>query len=243
MRSIHKVRRNLLGEGKNCSMSTVVRNGENNSIRLILADDHPIVRDALKNLIKGNNMTVAAEAENGADLLGLLDETECDLLILDMSMPGHPVGAELVQAISGRGSHSPPVLVFSMSNDARMASAVLQAGASGYITKDSEPAQILEAMHKVVGGGKYISPELAEQILFHQGTESVGQSPHKILSRREYQIFLMLLDGKPLDAVASDLNISRQTVGTHKTRLMQKLGLETNVDFVRYALRHGLITL
>jgi DNA-binding NarL/FixJ family response regulator len=223
-------------------MSTVTNKGDNKSIRLIIADDHPIVRDALKNLIKGNHMVVVAEAENGNELLNLLDETKCDLVVLDMSMPGHPVGTELVQMIIDKGEHSPPVLVFSMSNDARMASAVLKAGASGYITKDSEPAQILEAIHKVAEGGKYISHAIAEQILFNPDKESVGQPPHKLLSRREYQIFLMLLDGKSSDTIASELCISRQTVGSHKARLMQKLGLQTNVDIVRYAVSHGLIS-
>ena len=216
---------------------------ENNSIRLIIADDHPIVRDALKNLIKGRDMVVAAEAESGAELLDLLERIECDLLVLDMSMPGHPVGAELIQVIMTKRKKPPPILVFSMSDDARAASAALQSGASGYVTKDSEPAQILEAIHKLVAGGRYVSPAVAEQILFNQEKAEVGPlPPHKLLSRREYQIFLMLLDSKSIESIASELSISRQTVGTHKTRLMQKLGLQSNVDIVRYAVSHGLIS-
>lgn len=216
---------------------------ENKTVRIMVADDHPIVRDALKHLFAGRNIDVVAEAENGTEVLELLGRTECNLLILDMTMPGHPVGPELIEAIVSGRPNPPPVLVFSMSDEPRLASDALQAGASGYITKDSELTVILAAIEKVAARGKYISPSMAEKILFGVKPESSDPPPHKLLSQREYQIFLMLLDGKSMDAIATELCISRQTVGTHKTRLMRKLGLQSNIDIVRYAINHGLMSL
>ena len=212
------------------------------AVRIVIADDHPIVRDALKNLLVGRNMTLVAEAESGPQVLELLDQVECDLVILDMAMPGNPVGPELIEEI-GKRLNPPPVLVFSMSDDGRTASDALQAGASGYITKDSDPVLILTAIEKVAAKGKYISPAIAEKILFGQKWEDNDLPTHKLLSPREYQIFQMLLDGTSIDAIASELCISRQTVGTHKSRLMHKLGLQSNLDIVRYAINHGLISL
>ncbi|WP_409524118.1 response regulator transcription factor [Nitrincola sp. MINF-07-Sa-05] len=213
-----------------------------NPIRIILADDHPIVRDALKNILAGHNLVVVAEAESGSEAIELLENTECDLLILDLMMPGHPIGPELIEMIAS-GSNPPPVLVFSMSDDERTASDALQAGASGYLTKDSEPTVILDAVLKVAAKGKYISPVIAEKILFGERKMPSSEPLHKQLSRREYQIFLMLLDGKTMDTIASELSISRQTVGTHKMRLMHKLDLQNNIDIVRYAINHGLMSL
>jgi DNA-binding NarL/FixJ family response regulator len=209
----------------------------------MIADDHPIVRDALKQLLADQDIAIVAEAESGSEVLELLDKVECDLLILDMAMPGNPVGPELVEAIVSGREDPPPILVFSMSNDGRTASDALQAGASGYLTKDSEPTLILEAINKVAAHGKYISPAIAEKILFGQKSAFSDVPPHEQLSRREYQIFEMLLEGKSMETIASELCIARQTVGTHKARLMRKLGLKNNMDIVRYAINHGVISL
>lgn len=212
------------------------------TIRILIADDHPIVRDALKNLVTNNNMIVVGEVENGIELLESLNMLKCDLLMLDMSMPGEPVGPELIREIIARSDNSPPILVFSMSNDRGTAAAALRAGASGYITKDSEPNLILEAIHKVVENGKFVCPTIAEQILFGNESDLDDASPQKMLSPREYQIFLMLIAGKSMEEIAAELCISRQTVGTHKMRLMRKLNLQNNIDIVRYAINHGLIS-
>lgn len=208
----------------------------------MIADDHPIVRDALKNILVGHNLLVVAEAESGPDTLEMLKHTECDLLLLDMGMPGYPVGPELIKAIV-QGENPPPILVFSMSDDGQLASEALQMGASGYLTKDSDPDVILEAIAKVAAKGKYISTLVAEKILFGDKKTLTADPPHTKLSRREHQIFLMLLDGKSMDSIATELCISRQTVGTHKMRLMQKLQVENNIDIVRYAINHGLMSL
>ena len=225
-------------------MLAEIRDNDNKSIRLIIADDHPIIRYALKNLIKDNNkdnnMVVVAEAKNCNELINLLEETIFDLLIINISIPGYLAGPALVKTIIGKWKNHPPILVFSLSNDTRVASAILRAGASGYLTKNSEPSQFLEAINQIMVGGKYVCPVIAEKILFNPAKEAEILPPQKILTRREYQIFLKLLDGKSIDTVASELCISRQTVGTHKTRLMKKLELQSNVDMIRYAWYHGL---
>ncbi len=215
---------------------------DSKSIRILIADDHPIVRDALKNLLAGNDLYTITEAECGDCVLKLLESATYDLLILDMSMPGQLSGPELIQTIIGERHSPPPILVFSMSDEYRLVSDALQAGASGYITKDNDPTMILTAIQKVAARGKYVSPKVAEKMLFNY-LPKTDSAPQKLLSRREYQVFLKLLDGKPVDQIASELFISRQTVGTHKSRLMSKLGLNNNIDVIRYAIRHGLISL
>lgn len=210
--------------------------------RILIADDHPIVRDALKNLLAGRDLYTITEAESGVGVLKLLDIATYALLILDMSMPGRLSGPELIQAIIGGWKNPPPILVFSMSDEPRLASDALQAGASGYITKDCDPTMILAAIEKVVAGGKYISPQVAEKILFSNPSKT-DPPPQERLSRREYEVFLKLLEGKSVDQIATELFISRQTVGTHKSRLMSKLGLNNNIDVIRYAIRHGLVSL
>ena len=213
---------------------------ENEPVKVLIADDHPIVRNALKSLLIGCNMSIAAEAECGAEVLELLDTTISDLLILDMSMPGKPNGPALIEAIISGRQHTPPILVFSMSDEARLVSGALQAGASGYITKDSDPALVLSAIEKVLSGGKYVSPQLAEKVLFRQ--QRSDPDPKELLSKREYQVFLKLLEGKSVEKIAEELFISRQTVGTHKSRMMSKLGLCNNVEIVCYGIRHGLVS-
>lgn len=225
----------MLAESKN--------NFHNNCARLIIADDHAIVRYALKGLVESNNMEVAAEAKNANELIELLDTVKCDLLVINISISGYNAVPALLQTIINKIKHHTPVLVMSLSNDIRIASSVLQTGASGYITISSEPMEFIEAINKVAFGGKYICPKIAEKILFHPEKFGSGFPPEKLLSRREYQIFLMLLEGKPIDSIASELSISRQTVGTHKTRLMRKLGIQNNVDIVRYAMQHGLLAI
>lgn len=209
-------------------------------IRVMIADDHPIVREAMKSILANCDILVVAEAKSGPETLEILERIDCDLLILDMAMPGSPVGPDLIETIT-QGRNPPPILVFSMSDDERTASAALQMGASGYLTKSSAPHILLDAVQKIAAKGKYVCPDVAEKILFGGNQQSAHEPPHKQLSNREHQIFLMILDGKSMDTIASELSISRQTVGTHKMRLMHKLGLQNTVDIVRYAIHHGLM--
>lgn len=212
-------------------------------IRILIVDDHPIVRKALRSLITENNMLVVGETESSDDVLDILRKTDCDLLMLDISMSGKTNEIELIKEISRGDEVNPSILIFSTSNDRQTAISAINAGASGYITKRSEPDQIIKAIRKVAAKGKFICPDIAEQILFApEPDEATLEAPHKNLSPREHQVFLQLLDGKSIDVIAAELFISRQTVGTHKMRIMQKLKLKSNVDMVRYGIKHGLLS-
>jgi len=130
------------------------------------------------------------------------------------------------------------VLVHSMHAEAPIASRMLKAGAAGYITKDSEPEQLIGALRKVAGGGRYIGAELAERLAFGDGG---GRPLHELLSERESQVFVLLASGKPLKAIARDLRLSPKTASTYKTRVMQKLGVGSDAELVRYAVTHQLV--
>lgn len=208
-------------------------------IRLTLADDHAIVRSGLKQLFSlSPDLQVAAEAVDGGQLLESLRRELPDLVLLDINMPGLS-GAGLITRIK---SHWPtlPVLVLSMHNEPQVAARVLKAGASGYVTKDSEMDVLLAAIRKVAGGGRYLVPELAEKLAFEQSLAGNGPA-HVTLSDREREVFRLLAAGKGVNEIAAELCISNKTVSTHKARLMEKLNLGNTADLVRYAMAHGPI--
>lgn len=214
----------------------------NKCIKLIIADDHAIIRFALRNLIETNNMDVAAEAKSDKELFDLLNTVKFDLLIINTSIARQVSISTFLQTILKKIKKPLPIIVINNANDTLTATSVLKAGASGYLTNSSEPAQFIEAINKVAMGRKYICPEMAEKLLFSPGKEEQELPPEKLLTRREYQILLMIVEGKSIDSIAGELCISRQTVGTHKTRLMKKLGIQSIVDIVRFALLHGLLS-
>ena len=208
-------------------------------IKLLIADDHTIVRSGLKQVFSlAPDLQVIGEAVNGAEVLTSLRQQMPDLLLLDINMPGLS-GPDLITRIK---AHWPalPILVLSMHNEAQVAARVLKAGASGYVTKDSDMEVLLAAIRRVAGGGKFISAELAETLAFDL---SLGRdkAPHASLSERELEVFLLLVAGKGVNEVAEQLCISNKTVSTHKTRLMEKLQVDSTAELVRYALHHGLL--
>jgi len=208
-------------------------------IRLLVADDHAILRDGIKQLVSGtSDIEVVAEAANGEEIRDCLDRNNFDLILLDLSMPGID-GVELIAQLK---SHWPglPILVFSGHIETGMAVVAIKAGASGYVTKDSSPATLLQAIRKVASGGQFMDPEIAEQVVF--GMLKPQQSlPHMRLSRRELEIFLLLAKGNSVNAIAERLSISNKTVSSHKTHLMVKMNLSSNANLVHYALEHRLI--
>ena len=214
----------------------------NKCIKLIIADNHAIIRFALRNLIEANNMSVAAEAKSDKELIDLLNAIKFDMLIVNTAIAGQISISTFLQTIIKKINKPFPVIVINNANDALTATSALKAGASGYLTNSCEPAQFIEAIDKVSQGGKYICPEMAEKLLFNPVKEAQDLPPEKLLTRREYQILLMIVEGKSIDSIAGELCISRQTVGTHKTRLMKKLGIQSIVDIVRFALLHGLLS-
>ncbi len=207
-------------------------------IRVLIAEDHKIVREGLKQLIGlSGDLTVVGEAVNGTDVLDRLRATPCDVLLLDISMPGLN-GIEVIPRIKALPA-PPAILVLSMHDEAQIAARALKAGAAGYATKDSEPALRLAGLRKGASGGRYIDPQIADRLVFEVGLSS-DRPAHASLSEREYQIFERLVKGTHLNDIADELAISAKTVSTHKVRLMQKLSVTSNAELVRYALEHQL---
>lgn len=205
--------------------------------RILIADDHAIMRGGLKQLIEFDaRLQVAAEAENGAQVLEQLRAGEFDLLLLDMSMPGLS-GEDLISRVHGRYPRL-PILVLSMHNEAQIAQRALRAGASGYLTKDHNPETLLAAIHRGAGGGRYLDPRIAEQLAFASSSPTDDATAQ--LSDREFQILRLLAQGLSVNQIADQLVISNKTVSTHKTRLMEKMGFTCNADIIKYAMTHGL---
>ncbi|AXK38092.1 response regulator [Crenobacter cavernae] len=208
-------------------------------IRVLVAEDHTIVREGIKQLISlAPDLTVAGEACNGEQLLEVLRRTACEVVLLDISMPGVN-GLDAIPRI--RAFDSPPaILVLSMHDEVQMAARALKAGAAGYATKDSDPALLLAAIRKVAAGGRYIDPELADRMVFEVSLTD-SRPPHAQLSEREYQVFERLVHGANVNEVAQQLSISAKTVSTHKVRLMQKLNAHSVAELVRYAIDNHLM--
>ncbi len=208
-------------------------------IRVLVAEDHTIVREGIKQLIgMARDLTVAGEAGNGQQLLEILRQTPCEVVLLDISMPGVN-GLEAIPRI--RALASPPaILMLSMHDEVQMAARALKIGAAGYATKDSDPALLLTAIRKVAGGGRYIDPALADRMVFEVGLTD-SRPPHALLSEREFSVFERLVRGEGVNEIAQQLSVSSKTVSTHKARLMQKLDAHSVADLVRYAMEHKLV--
>ncbi|MGF6919915.1 response regulator [Paraburkholderia sp. 40] len=207
-------------------------------IRILIADDHAIVRGGLRQIIATtSDIVVAAEAAQGAEVIDKLRSCALDLLLLDMTMPGIS-GVALIRRI--RAEHpSLPVLVLSIHDEAQVASRALRAGATGYLTKDSDPEVLLAAIRKLADGGRFIDPKLVDAMVFD--TQRGDVPPHEVLSDREFQVLQMLAAGRSINEIAQACALSAKTISTHKMRLMQKLGLSNNAEVIRYAIRHGMI--
>ncbi|MCJ8207938.1 response regulator transcription factor [Pseudomonas sp. RGM2987] len=208
-------------------------------IQLMIADDHAIMREGLKQLFAlAGDLQVVAEAENGVLLLEQLRGGGIDLLLLDMSMPGIS-GDDLVARIR---AHYPqlPILVLSMHNEVQIAQRALKSGASGYLTKDRDPETLLAAIRRVAAGGRYIDAALAEQMAFAASGLGPG-SQHDVLTDRELQVMRLLARGMNVSRIATELVISHKTVSTHKARLMEKMGFISTADIVRYAMTQKLL--
>ena len=202
-------------------------------IHLLIADDHAIVREGLRQLIAlTEDIKVTGEATNGQEVLEQVHDTEFDLLLLDLNMPGIS-GIELIGRVKNCRS-ALPIFVYSMHNEVQVVTSALNAGCSGYFTKDSDPRMLAAAIRKVSGGGKYIEPELAEQIMFGD------PPPHTLLSTRELEILRLLVAGKSVNEIAEQLFISNKTVSTHKANLMEKMKFHSIAELVRYALLHEI---
>ena len=208
-------------------------------IRIIIADDHAIVRGGLKQIIATtHDIVVVGEATQSSEVLEQWWQIPCELLLLDMSMPGIS-GVELIKLLHEE-KPALPILVLSMHNEGQIVARALKAGAAGYVTKDSEPEILLSAIRKIAGGGKFIDPALIETMIIN--IRDGDHLPHNALSERELQVLKLIAAGGPLGNIADQLHVSPKTISTHKTRVMQKLGIDNNADLIRYAMKHKLVS-
>ena len=208
-------------------------------IRVLLADDHMLVREGLRQLLGATaDIRVEGEAANGDEALALARANNYDLAVLDMSMPGLS-GIALIKRLRLE-KPGLRLLVLSMHAEQQYAVRALKAGASGYLTKDSASAQLASAIRKVAGGGVHISEAAAAQLVAGQNAHAGEASLHSRLSDREFEVFRLLVEGIGPTDIAERLHLSVKTVSTHKTRILEKMGMESTADLVRYAVEKKL---
>jgi two-component system, NarL family, invasion response regulator UvrY len=208
-------------------------------IRLAIADDHPIVRQGLRRIASDDaGITVIGEAATASELFRLLGAAPADVVLLDVSMPG----ATFVETLRELRERHPSVkvLVLSAHPEDQWAMRALRAGAAGYLTKDHSPEQLVQAARKVARGGKYVSESMAEKLagMLDDGT---ARAPHERLSDREFEVLRALGSGMMVKEVAAQLRLSAKTVSTYRARVLEKMGLESKADLVRYVTAHQLL--
>jgi DNA-binding NarL/FixJ family response regulator len=206
--------------------------------KVLLADDHAIIRDGLKQILADTeDLEVAGEAANGVDLLHLVRQKKWDVLVLDISMPGRN-GLDLIHLVKAEQADL-PILILSMHHEEQYAVRALHAGASGYITKESDSDLLVAAIRRVAAGGVHISDKVAELMVrgMHPVTDTL---PHTQLSDREFQIFTMLVSGSGLTEIGAELSLSVKTISTHKTHILHKMNMSNVAELIRYAIAHEL---
>src|SRR5436190_7285445 len=208
-------------------------------ISVLIADDHTVVRQGLKHILSSDSqLRVVGEATNGDEVLSMVERLNVDSVVLDITMTGKN-GLDVLKELK-RKHPQLPVLVLSMHPEDQFAIRVLKAGASGYVTKESAPDELINALRKVCGGGKYVSPQLAEKLAVFIQHDQPG-ALHEQLSDREYQVMIMLSLGKTVSEIADELMLSIKTVSTYRTRVLQKMRMATNAELTRYALQNQLV--
>jgi len=208
-------------------------------IRIVIVDDHAIVRRGLKQILGDSpDMAVVAECADGRELLRLLESEKFDLVLMDVSMPGRN-GIDLLKQVKGMMPDL-SVMILTMHPEEQYAVRAFKSGASGYITKESAPDELVKAIRKVSSGGLYVSSALAERLALSLGSEG-AKLPHKSLSDREYQILCLIASGKTVKIIAEQLSLSVKTVSTYRTRLLAKMHMKSNAELSTYAIRNGLV--
>lgn len=208
-------------------------------VRILIADDHPVVRQGLRQVIlQHHNLTVVGEAKNCDETLALARKVEWDVAVLDYAMPGRS-GLDLIKELKQEFPRR-PILILSMYPEDVHAKRVLRAGAAGYINKESAGEELVGAILKVANGGTFVSRSLAEKLALELA--SAAEKPlHETLSDREYRVMWLLASGKPINEIAEEMFLSPSTVSTYRARILTKLGLSTNADLIHYAIKHHLI--
>jgi DNA-binding NarL/FixJ family response regulator len=209
-------------------------------IRVLIADDHTIVREGLKQIMYDTgDMTVTAEAATGQEAFDMILREECDVAVLDIAMPGKS-GLEVLKELRHHKLKL-PVLVLSMYPEDQYAVRVLKAGADGYLTKESAPQDLITAIRRLYAGKKYISPMLAEKLALSLESDSSRQS-HELLSDREYQVLCRIASGKTVKDIADELSLSVKTVSTYRARILEKMSMKNNAELTYYAIHNNLVS-
>jgi DNA-binding NarL/FixJ family response regulator len=208
-------------------------------IKVLVVDDHPIVRQGLKQVIsEESDMAVYSEAQNSREVFELIYKQEWDVIVLDITLPGRG-GLDVLKEIKHERPNL-PVLILSMHPEDQYAVRALKAGAAGYMTKESAPQDLIQAIRHILRGGKYVSSALAERLAFHLEA-GTGKPIHETLSDREYQVMLMIASGKTTSEIAGEMSLSVKTISTYRGRIMEKLRMKSNVDLAAYVIRNRLI--
>jgi two-component system, NarL family, invasion response regulator UvrY len=208
-------------------------------IRILIVDDHAIVRRGLRELLSEEFRGAAfGEASDAQQAMEHLRKKEWDVALLDIALPGKS-GLDLLKELKAEWPKL-PVLVLSAHPEDQFAVRVLKAGAGGYMTKESAPEELTKAVHKILTGGRYVSPALAEKLALGV-TKDLTRSPHETLSDREYEVMSRIASGKTVTEIAEELSLSAKTISTYRTRVLEKLGVKNNAKIVQYAVRNGLV--
>jgi len=212
---------------------------EEKTIRIIIADDHAFLREGIKKTIQDEiDMVIVGEASNGSDALNIIRELDPDVVIMDISMPGKS-GLDLLKDLKIMKKKY-RILILSMHPEDRFAIRALKAGASGYLTKESAPDELVKAIRTVLTGRKYVSKALAEK-LADILSDDMEKQPHELLSDREYEVFVKIASGKKAVDIAAEISISVHTVNTYRARILEKLNMNSNVELTQYAMHNNLI--
>ena len=208
-------------------------------IRILIADDHAVVREGLAQILKKcGDMEIVAEHANGADALNWFHDHDCDVALLDIAMPGMS-GIDLLKQLRDRKPDL-PVLIISAYPEDQYAVRLIKAGAVGYLNKECAPGEVVEAVRRVASGRKYISPAVVE-MLADEVSMPGGRLPHETLSNREYQIFLLLASAQTVAEIADTLKLSSKTISTYRSRILDKMHLQNNAQLMRYAVDNNLL--
>jgi DNA-binding NarL/FixJ family response regulator len=207
--------------------------------KIVIADDHPVVRTGLKKFISDeSDLDVTGEAENYQELISILNSEKCDILLLDISMPGMS-GLDILRQVK-QSNPDIKALILSVHPEEQYAIRAFKEGAWGYLTKESAPDELIKAIRKIIAGNKYISPNFAEMLAESVSTEETGPV-HNSLSNREFEVMVKLAQGRSLTEISEDLFISVKTVSVYRSRILIKLKLSNNAEIVQYCLKEHLI--
>jgi DNA-binding NarL/FixJ family response regulator len=208
-------------------------------MRVLIADDHTIVRNGIRLILEsGLENVVCGEASNAQQVLASVRDHQWDLLLLDITMPGRS-GLDILAEVRKTRPRL-PVLVLSMHAEDQYGSRVLKAGASGYMTKESAPDELIQAIQRILSGGRYVSQAMAERLVMDLGRDS-DRPPQEKLSSREFEVLRMIGAGKTVGQIADDLHLSPTTVSTYRTRLLEKLGVTSTAELMNFAIRNNLV--